>query len=81
MSESDAFTTSLTGAFGASSIFIATPSRLFTDNVCPLTLSIVARTRTTCGACAAANDAANSAATAAGPSILRVILRHDRPPK
>src|SRR5579862_1356349 len=74
MLESGTLTTSFTGPFSASLIFISTPSRDFAVIIEPSTLSIVARTRTTCGACAAAMEAAKSAANAVAPKILRVIV-------
>src|SRR6516164_2633081 len=49
MSESGAFTTSLTGALSASLIFISPPSRAFAVKVPPSTLVMVARTRTDAG--------------------------------
>src|SRR6516164_430066 len=52
MSESGAFTTSLTGALSASLIFISPPSRAFAVNIPLSTLAMVARTRTDAGVCA-----------------------------
>ena len=42
------------------------------DQIEPLTLSTVARTRTICGACAAANETASRRATALAPANFRV---------
>jgi len=74
MSESGAFTTSLTGALSASLIFISPPSRAFAVNVPPSTLAMVARTRTNVGACAATIEAVKRKAIALAPAILRVII-------
>src|SRR5580704_1683972 len=74
MSASDAFTTSFTGSLSASLIFISAPSRDFAVSIGTLTSSRVARTRTICGAWAAAKEAAKSRATALAPNVLRVII-------
>src|SRR6516164_650 len=74
MSESGAFTTSLTGALSASLIFISPPSRAFAVKVPPPTLVMVARTRTDAGACAATIEAVKRKAMALAPAILRVII-------
>src|SRR5580658_7705680 len=74
ISDSDAFTTSFTGALSASLIFISAPSRDFAVSIGTLTSSRVARTRTICGAWAAAKEAAKSRATALAPNVLRVII-------
>ena len=70
MSASDIGTTSFTGALSASLIFISAPSRDFAVSIGTLTFSRVARTRTICGAWAAAKEAAKSRATALAPSVL-----------
>src|SRR5580658_2276236 len=74
ISASEAFTTSFTGALSASLIFISAPSRAFAVSIGTLTFSRVARTRTICGAWAAAKEAVKSRATALAPSVLRVII-------
>src|ERR1700682_6417 len=74
MSVSEAFTTSFTGALSASLIFIAAPARDFAARIWPSMVSRVARTRTVCGAWAAAKEAAKSSATALAPNVLRVIV-------
>ena len=80
MSASEAFTTSFTGALSASLIFISTPSRDFAVSIDPSTVSIVARTRTISGACAAAKEAANSNAKALAPAIRRADIVIVTPP-
>src|SRR5580693_5752773 len=74
MSASEAFTTSFTGALSASLIFISAPSRDFAVSIGTLTSSRVARTRTICGAWAAAKQAAKSRATALAPSVLIIVI-------
>src|SRR5580692_12657417 len=74
ISESDAFTTSFTGALSASLIFISAPSRDFAVSIGTLTSSRVARTRTICGACAAAKEAVKSRATALAPNVLIIVI-------
>src|SRR5580700_8175500 len=74
ISESEAFTTSFTGALSASLIFISAPSRDFAVSIGTLTSSRVARTRTICGAWAAAKQAAKSRATALAPSVLIIVI-------
>src|SRR5580704_8750842 len=73
MLASDIGTTSFTGALSASLIFISAPSRAFAVSIGTLTFSRVARTRTVCGAWAAAKEAANSRAMALAPNP-RVIM-------
>src|ERR1700676_4545045 len=70
----EAFTTSLTGALSASLIFISAPSRDFAVSIGTLTFSRVARTRTVCGAWAAAKEAAKSRATALAPNVLIIVI-------
>jgi hypothetical protein len=55
-------------------ILISPPSRAFAVNVPLSTLTIVARTRTNAGACAATIEAVNRKAIALAPAILRVII-------
>src|SRR5215831_3701625 len=74
MSESGAFTTSLTGALSASLIFISPPSRAFAINIPLSTLAMVARTRTDAGVCAAITEAVKRKAMALALAILRVII-------
>ena len=74
MSESGAFTTSLTGALSASLIFISPPSRAFAVTVPPSTLAMVARTRTNAGACAETIETVKRKAIVLAPAILRVII-------
>src|SRR5262249_14676039 len=64
MSESGAFTTSLTGALSASLTFISPPSRAFAVKVSPSTLAMVARTRTDAGVCAVTIEAVKRKAMA-----------------
>src|SRR6516162_1620666 len=74
MSESGAFTISLTGALSASLIFISPPSRAFAVNIPLSTLAMVARTRTDAGVCAVTIEAVKRKAMALAPAILRVII-------
>src|ERR1700692_2356191 len=74
MSASDACTTSFTGALSASLIFISAPSRAFAVSIGTLTFSRVARTRTVCGAWAAAKEVAKSRATALAPKVLIIVI-------
>src|SRR5580704_13303342 len=74
MSASDIGTTSFTGALSASLIFISAPSRAFAVSIGTLTFSRVARTRTICGAWAAAKEVAKSRATALAPNVLIIVI-------
>src|ERR1700733_16015601 len=74
MSASEAFTPSFTGALSASLIFISAPSRDFAVSIGTLTSSRVARTRTICGAWAAAKEAVKSRATALAPNVLIIVI-------
>src|SRR6202035_5702465 len=74
MSASDIRTTSFTGALWPSLIFISAPSRAFAVSIGTLTFSRVARTRTICGAWAAAKEVAKSRATALAPNVLIIVI-------
>src|SRR6516165_11208465 len=73
MSESGAFTTSLTGALSASLILISPPSRAFAVTVPPSMLAMVARTRTDASACAATIEVVKRKAMALALAILHAV--------